>query len=325
VENEIIQPQQSVGPIDNTFGTGGYFSYDQRRLYFDVYSPVIIESVLVYAQSGANRTIEVLDNQGNLVVDTTIFIPAGTQRVPLNFYLTPGTDYQIKCNGTVDLYRNNSGPNYPYTINGLISITRSDAGSTPYDYYYFFYDWYVREPSCRSSLVPVSAVAMPEPQIIFDSSIPDTACTNDNPITLSASPSGGAFSGTGVVNGVFDPALAGIGNHTIIYEYNDSYGCDVTDSLIIYVYDCVLSVGERYRNHFSIYPNPVHLPVLNIRGESGTDVEIFDVTGKIVDTQTIPASGRLRLNIENWYEGIYLVKFLRNKRVLSVKKVTVLK
>ncbi|HRZ21029.1 MAG TPA: dockerin type I domain-containing protein, partial [Bacteroidales bacterium] len=41
-------------------------------------------------------------------------------------------------------------------------------------------------------------------------------------------PQGGIYSGTGVSNGIFDPAAAGIGEHSITYTYEDAYGC--TDS-----------------------------------------------------------------------------------------------
>lgn len=51
-------------------------------------------------------------------------------------------------------------------------------------------------------------------------------CRNDNNDTLSGSPSSGAFSGTGIVNGnEFSPLVAGSGNFTITYSYTDSYGC----------------------------------------------------------------------------------------------------
>src|SRR5690606_31486339 len=45
-----------------------------------------------------------------------------------------------------------------------------------------------------------------------------TVCQNDAPITLTGGmPEGGVYSGTGVSGGVFDPAAAGAGMHTITY------------------------------------------------------------------------------------------------------------
>ncbi|MCC5946766.1 MAG: HYR domain-containing protein, partial [Bernardetiaceae bacterium] len=41
-----------------------------------------------------------------------------------------------------------------------------------------------------------------------------------------ATPTGGAFSGTGVAANEFDPATAGAGTHTITYDYTDANGCE---------------------------------------------------------------------------------------------------
>ena len=53
-------------------------------------------------------------------------------------------------------------------------------------------------------------------------------CVNATPVTLTGSPSGGTFSGNGVLGGVFNPANAGAGNHTITYIYTDGNGCSNT-------------------------------------------------------------------------------------------------
>jgi len=50
-------------------------------------------------------------------------------------------------------------------------------------------------------------------------------CTNQNADTLTAIPAGGVFSGPGITANVFDPLIAGPGNHTIIYTYVDMNGC----------------------------------------------------------------------------------------------------
>jgi len=45
------------------------------------------------------------------------------------------------------------------------------------------------------------------------------------PISLSAYPEGGTFSGPGIILNGFNPTLAGPGNHTITYTINDEFGC----------------------------------------------------------------------------------------------------
>ena len=47
----------------------------------------------------------------------------------------------------------------------------------------------------------------------------DQYCLDGDPVFLTATPGGGTFSGPGVVDGVFYPDIAGVGTHTINYEF----------------------------------------------------------------------------------------------------------
>ncbi len=51
-------------------------------------------------------------------------------------------------------------------------------------------------------------------------------CVGGNSLTLNqASPAGGTYSGSGVVNGVFSPSVAGVGTHIITYTLTNATGC----------------------------------------------------------------------------------------------------
>ncbi|HEX5003509.1 MAG TPA: T9SS type A sorting domain-containing protein [Bacteroidia bacterium] len=147
-----------TGEFSNAIGAGAFFTAnDIRGLYFDVLQPVTINTFDVYPNAAGNRTIEILDSQGNTVIDTTIFLPASPNfpyTVNVDFTLYPGTDYFIKCRGYVDLFRNSSGANYPYQ-SSLVNITGSNAGSP--GYYYFFYNWAYTEVTCNTSRTGVTA------------------------------------------------------------------------------------------------------------------------------------------------------------------------
>ena len=61
-------------------------------------------------------------------------------------------------------------------------------------------------------------------------------CENENQINLNAVDGGGVWSGVGItdtVNGIFDPSVAGSGNHIITYAINSS--CGDTDTVVITV------------------------------------------------------------------------------------------
>ncbi|NJK84547.1 MAG: hypothetical protein HC912_12905 [Saprospiraceae bacterium] len=73
----------------------------------------------------------------------------------------------------------------------------------------------------------------PLPEVIFNLS-PTLLCASAAPITLNASPAGGVFSGPGVSSNSFNPAVAGVGIHEIIYSYTEN-GCNVSRSQSIEV------------------------------------------------------------------------------------------
>jgi Zn-dependent metalloprotease len=148
---------QNVGPATNNFGSGGNFNANQY-LIFDVSSKMELLSVKVYASGAGVREIELRDNNGNSLQIASVTLTNGEQIVPLNFVIEPGFDYQLGISGNsqANMFRNNSGPNYPYEINGIVSITRSSANGDPYGFYYFYYDWEVRD-LCLSERSMISA------------------------------------------------------------------------------------------------------------------------------------------------------------------------
>jgi N-acetylneuraminic acid mutarotase len=60
---------------------------------------------------------------------------------------------------------------------------------------------------------------------------------NSGTITLVGSPVGGTFSGAGVSGDLFNPALAGLGIHNIVYTFSDVNGCANSDNTTINVLD----------------------------------------------------------------------------------------
>lgn len=150
----------SVGPLDNTIGTGSYFTGGTSHYeVFDALQAFTLVSVKVYAGSAGNRTIQLRNSSGGVIASYTVNLPTGMSVVPVNFSVPAGTDHQLGIMGTGgNLYRNSNGAAYPYTLPGVVSIKKSSAGP-PNDliYYYFFYDWKVTT-TCNSARTPVYAV-----------------------------------------------------------------------------------------------------------------------------------------------------------------------
>ena len=64
----------------------------------------------------------------------------------------------------------------------------------------------------------------PRPKPVLDS-LPPICGPTAPALLLLASPPGGTFSGVGVTNNRFDPAVAGVGQHIVRYSVTNEFGC----------------------------------------------------------------------------------------------------
>jgi len=156
VEDFIAATLQKLGKTDNT-GGGGYLN-NEHYLVFDAYQPMFIQSIKVYANTSGTRTIQLQNSLGTVLATRTTSITAGTRTVSLFFNVPAGSDYRLvlaDASSVKDLYRNNAGVSYPYTLNGIGSIKNSSAGTA---FYYYFYDWDVKGVDCKSVREPIVAI-----------------------------------------------------------------------------------------------------------------------------------------------------------------------
>jgi hypothetical protein len=219
---------QNVGPPGNTIG-GGAQQVSSNYNTFDVISPCVLQSVVVYpGTSGTNVvTLEWVTSTNVVITSTQLSFTAAQVNTPvtvtLNWNLTPGTNYRLRRAGTGSLYRSSSGVSYPYTIPGVVSITGSAAGGS---YFYWAYNWTV-VTGCESPRTLVTATVTSAPAISATS--PAIVCSGDSTalsVTSSNSPYYFLWSpstalsdstGSAVFAGTFTP-----GNYTYYVEAIDS-------------------------------------------------------------------------------------------------------
>ncbi|MBD3637732.1 MAG: gliding motility-associated C-terminal domain-containing protein [Crocinitomicaceae bacterium] len=120
----------------------------------------------------------------------------------------------------------------------------------------------------------------------FDPSIDPAGpfCSNAMADTLTAASPGGIWSGNGIINpstGAFDPIVAGVGNHTIVYELNNTCGGTIADSIIITV---TSTANASWTNPGVICEadGPIDLSIL-ITGDPGGVWSGTGVTGSTFD------------------------------------------
>lgn len=165
------------------------------------------------------------------------------------------------------------------------------------------------------------------PVVTLDAFAEDTICINHNLIPLSGGlPLNGTYSGNGVTAGVFDPAAAGAGIHTIIYSFTDANGCADSAFQNLYVDLCVGLNELEPGSYLSVSPNPAkdrvsisfHSPFVN-----DIELSVTDVTGKEIIAESFNYTNEIhyQLDMTNFALGIYLLQLNSGKQFFSRKVV----
>jgi hypothetical protein len=109
--------------------------------------------------------------------------------------------------------------------------------------------------------------------------------------------------------------LTSIGTYSLLAT--DAFGCESRDTF--YVIDCILGINETdAKNSFSIFPNPANeeVQISFSNPENGT-IQVFNNLGQLCYSQEIKSSKQEKLNISNWSQGTYLVRFTSNNTFTS--------
>ena len=198
-------------------------------------------------------------NAINLASFTNPYVDAGPNQL-----ICPNTTITLNGTGTASSYNwlggiQNGVPFIP-TPGMYYVIGSNNSGCTAKDS--LFIDFYAVESIIYNELVTQ----------ISQGSLP---------INLTEGiPTGGTYSGPGVIGTSFHPGLAGIGTHTITYAVPDVFGCSQTATSTITVFSSA-SLSEEIESNIKIYPNPSN-HFLNVDAIGMTQGKIISLDGKLI-------------------------------------------
>ncbi|NOQ75096.1 MAG: T9SS type A sorting domain-containing protein [Crocinitomix sp.] len=172
-----------------------------------------------------------------------------------------------------------------------------------------FYDTLVSATFCDSVLIQ-SIIAFELPTVNYMDVADDTLCILADSTLMSGTPSGGVFTGPGIITDYFHPESAGEGLHTLFYTYEDENGCASSDSLHLFVTDC-LTIQESNSYAMSIYPNPAQDNFLiefpqNLSNQY--EVLVNDMSGRVITRLSNVENEPVLVNSERWSPGVYVIK-----------------
>jgi PKD repeat protein len=311
VENLVAPTLGNVGPVNNNFGTGGIHSSTYHgAINFTALQGFEIVSAWVFADGAGPRTFTLAEGSNfdgaapNPFVDqVTVDLVEGAQRIDLNIIVPEAGDYHLGANN-VDLYRNDSGPSYPYTLNGVVTITSSSASSSPGAYYYYLYDIEVREIPCVS--LPVNVTVSPVSA--------DFSFVNNNGTVTFTDLSTNATSwfwdfGDGNTSTQQNPTHTynPVGNYTATLTVNGQTDCEAQ-----YEVDALVGISENTDNTWvQLIPNPAS-DMLTVKfGEAlkdNTRMDIYAADGRLVRSMNLnQGSNQVQLSISNLENALYSV------------------
>jgi choice-of-anchor B domain-containing protein len=133
------------GEEEPDFNNGQYHDNNAYWLKFDVFEPVVFESVDVYSEQANMHSILIIDTDGTVFSEVFQELDEGWNEFILNVELPSGEGYGLRAGNNVPLlWRDapNADLNYPYEIGSLASIvSTSGSNNSQYSYYYYFYNW----------------------------------------------------------------------------------------------------------------------------------------------------------------------------------------
>lgn len=226
------------------------------------------------------------DNGVDLVINA---LPAVTQQPFADVCLGGGTINLVGASPAGGAYSGSgvSGSSFDPTVPGV--------GTTNITYSY------TDGNGCSGQAVePITVVPSPTVTMAPFSDM----CDTDPALTLTGgTPSGGTYSGPGVVGGIFSPSAAGVGVHTISYAFTDGNGCSGTAFETITVDDCS-GINELNAIQFVVVPNPTATTFTIQSNVSFDSIELLDMSGRAV--RNFDAS-KASHDVSNIPSGVYII------------------
>lgn len=286
-----------------TFCDGGSVTLSSSQGTGNVWSTTETTQNIVVSTSGT-YSVTYTNTNGCSATSATVDVVVNTN--PTAPTITPSGATTFCDGGSVTLSSSQGTGNVWSTTETTQDIVVNASGS--------FTVTYTDGNGCSATSTTTDVIVNALPTVTLDPL--SDVCDYTTPFSISGgTPSGGTYSGAGISGGQFDPSAAGLGTHTITYEYTDGNGCSNTAQQDILV-DACISVQELTHDGLSIFPNPTEgMIYVEMSGEF--TYEIVDARGrKIVDGQ---ATDKANISMSHVEAGVYFVNVSNEGKTIATR------
>lgn len=149
------------------------------------------------------------------------------------------------CSGNSVVLNANTGSGYTYQWYNNASVINGATSSSYFATQSGSYTVKVIDGVCNTTSSATTVTVNVNPTVTF-TPISNLISNNANSITLSGSPSGGTYSGSGVTGTSFNPQTSGLGSKTITYNYTSPQNCSGSANITTIVFDTTGIVCTSY-------------------------------------------------------------------------------
>jgi len=315
VVNPAIATTQGMTLCDGqsvTVGTSIYTvtgNYTDTLAAIDGCDSIVITNLIVDAPIGSSQTMTLCDGQ-SITVGTNTYTATGIY-----------TDVFTAANGCDSTVSTNLTVNAPIVTNQTVNFCGGNSvtvGTSVYTTPGNYIDVLIATNGCDST-VNTTLTVDSVPTFSMDPITPDTFCFGVGTIMFSGTlPAGGVYSGPGVNQNTFNPTVAGVGIHAVVYTITGSNGCVGADSSIVVVELCSGLEEEAIRmlTDIKLYPNPTSTVVyVNLNGlevESELTLSVYDVLGRLLDRRLVDETIEA-IDLSREASGVYLIRVEGNE------------
>lgn len=331
IKSTVEPISQYIGPSNRTFSNGSYIvspPTSHRVLNFRADNKFEIVSAKVYANSTGSRTFYLskgINSDGNIpsasqIVDNRqiIFTSTGAQRIELNF-VVPDTGYYNIGGDSRNLYHETSGANYPYVLNGYMSIDSSSNPTNPTGYYYVLYNIEIRDLPCESPTDTVYAIPISSNFSYFANN--ETVTFTD--VSLGATNWLWDFGDNNTSNQQHPThTYASSGNYTVTLTINNGT-CSSTQTFPIVV--GVHTINQPFPS-IQLLPNPATKTTSVLLKQTAVEdlmIELININGKVLQNSSLPAGNhQADLDLSSLASAIYFVR-IKGTNFVETRKLVV--
>ena len=288
---------------------------------FDAHIPITLQSVVVYSNRRDICRVELIDGEGtSLGIREVLLNNVGENRMVLNFDIPRGQDYELKLI-ELPLFLSQDGAQFPYNIDGVMTLTGNSIAAGGAGAYYYFYDWEIEhsEP-CGRAAVPVTVNSTSGfPVANFGVSSPTVDLNNDPTIQFTdASDNAESWDwnfGDGTRSTEQNPShtYTALGEYLVSLTVTSSNGCTASVIETVQVVDASSSTKNFIElTGVQVYPNPTsnHLNIeTSFAVAENLNIQLTDLLGRPVRNfqQKKVSKGTFRLDTADLSSGIYML------------------